>query len=174
MKNWKQNSSHYFLYFVLCTFLKRMKDSGIMAYCYLICLFVSPPKSKNSTEILYFLLCCFVLNPWEWAHSVHLLGSSISCFPTRPTYGRCWQKTVVWGEREVIVFVPLPLCVDGVLSSNPAGASGKEPACQCRRHKRCGLNPWVGKILCRRKWHLIPMFLPRESNGMRSLEGYHP
>ena len=29
----------------------------------------------------------------------------------------------------------------------PGGASGKEPACQCRRHKRCGLDPWVGKTL---------------------------
>ena len=26
------------------------------------------------------------------------------------------------------------------------GASGKEPACQCRRHKRCRFDPWVGKI----------------------------
>ena len=22
------------------------------------------------------------------------------------------------------------------------GASGKEPACQCRRHKRCRFDPW--------------------------------
>ena len=28
----------------------------------------------------------------------------------------------------------------------PGGASGKEPACQYRRHKRLGFNPWVGKI----------------------------
>ena len=31
----------------------------------------------------------------------------------------------------------------------PGGASGKEPACQCRRHKsprRCEFNSWVGKI----------------------------
>ena len=27
-----------------------------------------------------------------------------------------------------------------------SGASGKEPACQCRRHKRHGFDPWVGKI----------------------------
>ena len=26
------------------------------------------------------------------------------------------------------------------------GTSGKELACQCRRHKRRGFNPWVGKI----------------------------
>ena len=28
----------------------------------------------------------------------------------------------------------------------PGGASGKEPVCQCRRHKRLGFDPWVGKI----------------------------
>ena len=28
----------------------------------------------------------------------------------------------------------------------PGDASGKEPGCQCRRHKRHGFNPWVGKI----------------------------
>ena len=27
------------------------------------------------------------------------------------------------------------------------GASGKEPTCQCRRHKRRRFDPWVGKIL---------------------------
>ena len=32
----------------------------------------------------------------------------------------------------------------------PDSAGGKEPACQCRRHKRCGFNPWVGKIPWRR------------------------
>ena len=29
----------------------------------------------------------------------------------------------------------------------PDGASGKEPACQCRRHKRLWFDPWIGKIL---------------------------
>jgi len=28
----------------------------------------------------------------------------------------------------------------------PSGASGKELACQCRRHKRQGLDRWVGEI----------------------------
>ena len=32
------------------------------------------------------------------------------------------------------------------------GASGEEPAGQCRRPKRCGFSPWVGKISWRRKW----------------------
>ena len=34
----------------------------------------------------------------------------------------------------------------------PDGASGKEPVCQCRRCKRRGFNPWVGKIPWRRAW----------------------
>ena len=54
----------------------------------------------------------------------------------------------------------------------PGGASGKEPACRCRRHKRRGFNPWVGKIPWRRAWQPIPVFLPIDSHGQRSLAGY--
>ena len=35
-----------------------------------------------------------------------------------------------------------------------------------------GFNPWVGKILWRRKWQPNPVFLPGESHGQRSLVGY--
>ena len=52
--------------------------------------------------------------------------------------------------------------------------SGKEPACQCRGHKRLGFNSWVEKIPWRRKWQPTPVFLPRESQGERSLVGYSP
>ena len=54
------------------------------------------------------------------------------------------------------------------------GASGKEPTCQCRRQRRCGFNPWVGKIPWRRKWQPTPLFLPGKSHGQRSLVGYNP
>ena len=54
----------------------------------------------------------------------------------------------------------------------PGGASGKESACQGRRHKRCGFSPWVGKIPWRRKWQPTPVFLPGESHGQRRLVGY--
>ena len=50
--------------------------------------------------------------------------------------------------------------------------SGKESACQCRRHKRHGFDPWVGKILWRRKWQPALVFLPRKFHGQRSLLGY--
>ena len=35
-----------------------------------------------------------------------------------------------------------------------------------------GFDPWVGKILWRRRWQLTPVFLPRRSHGQRSLVGY--
>ena len=43
----------------------------------------------------------------------------------------------------------------------PGGASDKEPACQCRRHKSCGFDPRVGKIPWRRAWQPAPEFLPQ-------------
>ena len=53
----------------------------------------------------------------------------------------------------------------------PAGASGKELTCQCRRHKRCRFDPWARKIPWRRKWQPTPVFWPGESHGKRSLAG---
>ena len=43
-------------------------------------------------------------------------------------------------------------CLDCCICIVFYGSDGKEPACQCRRHKRPGFNPWVWKI-------------PREGNG---------
>ena len=48
------------------------------------------------------------------------------------------------------------------LSTEPPGrpwydASCKESVCQCRRHKRCRFDPWVGKIPWRRKWQPTPV-----------------
>ena len=54
------------------------------------------------------------------------------------------------------------------------GLTSEEPACQWRRHKRCGFDPWVRKIPWRKKWQPTPVFLPGESHGGRSLLGYSP
>ena len=54
----------------------------------------------------------------------------------------------------------------------PGGASGKEPACQCRWRKTLGLDPWAWKIPRRRAWQPTPALLPGESHGQRSLAGY--
>ena len=56
----------------------------------------------------------------------------------------------------------------------PSGASGREPACQCRRCKRHGFNPWVGKIPWKRAQQPTPVFLPGEFHGQRNLVGYSP
>ena len=50
----------------------------------------------------------------------------------------------------------------------PWWLSGKESACQWR------FDPWVGKILWRRKCQPTPAFLPGKSHRQRSLVGYHP
>ena len=56
----------------------------------------------------------------------------------------------------------------------PGGANGKEPACRCRRHKRCGFDSWVGKIPWGRVSQSIPVFLPGKSHGKRRLACYSP
>ena len=56
----------------------------------------------------------------------------------------------------------------------PGGTGGKEPACQCKRHKRHGFDPWVGKIPWRRAWQPTPVFLPGKPHGQMSLVGYSP
>ena len=61
-----------------------------------------------------------------------------------------------------------------IFSAFPGSATGKEPTCQCRGHKRCRFDPWVRKIPWRRAWQPIPVFLPGEFHGQRSLMGYCP
>ena len=46
----------------------------------------------------------------------------------------------------------------------PRWCCGQETARQCRRLKRHGFNPWVGKIPWRRAWQPTPVFLPGESH----------
>ena len=61
--------------------------------------------------------------------------------------------------------------LDSCFSGN---TSGKEPNCQCRRHKRWGFDSRVGKIPWRRAWQPTPVFLPGKAHGQRSLVGYSP
>ena len=46
----------------------------------------------------------------------------------------------------------------------------KESACQCRSLKRFGFDPWIGKILWRRKWQPTPVSLSGESHGQGVLQ----
>ena len=56
----------------------------------------------------------------------------------------------------------------------PRWLSGKESACRCKRYRRCGFDPQVGKLPWRRKWQPTPVFFPAKSHGQRSLVGYSP
>ena len=57
-------------------------------------------------------------------------------------------------------------------SGLPRWQNGKESACQCKRCKRCGLDPWVGKIPC--KWQPTPVFMLGKFHGQRNQVGYSP
>ena len=61
-----------------------------------------------------------------------------------------------------------------IMKPNSDGSSGKEPTCQCRRHKRREFDAWVGKIPWRRAWPHTPVFLLGKSHGQRRLVGYSP
>ena len=47
----------------------------------------------------------------------------------------------------------------------PWRLSVKESA---RQSRKCGFDPWVRKIPWRKKWQLIPIFLPWKSHGQRN------
>ena len=53
----------------------------------------------------------------------------------------------------------------------PRWRSGEESACQHRRLKSFGINPWVRKISWRRKWQPALVFLPEKSHEQRDLVG---
>ena len=56
------------------------------------------------------------------------------------------------------------------LGAFPGGTSGKEPACQRRRPKRCEFDSWVEKISWRKKWQPTPVFLSGEGRKIKSIK----
>ena len=106
------------------------------------------------------------LNLTQWA-----LGGVYMCFVLFHLQ-RMIQKLSSW------LCFPL-LCVRiaqvyQMLTRLPRWLSGKESACQCRRCRRWGFDPWTGKIPWRRKWQPSPVFCPEKSHGQTSLDGYSP
>ena len=106
---------------------------------------------------------------WSWPLSLSLPGCSLGSRTALPVKSSARQRGV--GNRHhtpepavalsqdqlcwcVNIPSPLPLvCVPDHLKRGwghelprTGGASGKEPACQCRRWKRCGFDLWVRKI----------------------------
>ena len=50
----------------------------------------------------------------------------------------------------------------------PRWHRGKEYSCQCRRLRRYGFDPWVGKIPWSRKWQPTLVVLPGKFHGQKS------
>ena len=61
---------------------------------------------------------------------------------------------------------------NSILIGLPRWHSGKESACQRRRHQRHGFDLWVRKIPWSRKWQPSPVFLPGKFHGRGSLGCY--
>ena len=70
-----------------------------------------------------------------------------------------WRALNFWG-----FILGMALVCRMWVQGSPGGASGEEPACQCRRSKRHGFDSWVGQIPWRRAWQPTPIFLPGESH----------
>ena len=118
------------------------------------------------------------------AQSCQILHDPMDCsLPGSSVHGDSPGKNTGVGSHSLLqgVFMTqrlntgLPHCRQILYQLSYQGSpSGKEPACQCRKHKRCRFSPWVGKIPWRRAWQPTPVFLPGDSHGQRSLVVYGP
>ena len=82
-----------------------------------------------------------------WFHVLSSVSCLLSSSPSMALITQCLLKPTSkrWGANPESCFSILGL---------PDGASGKEPACQCRRCKRHGFDPWIRRS-------------PREGHGNR-------
>ena len=107
------------------------------------------------------------LESWLASHLI-FLNVSVFCYQRRKRVTdlavTVFPITMLWMLIEYLLYARYSVML-------PLWLSGKEPICQCRR---CGFDPWVGKIPWRRKWPPTPVFLPGKSYGLRSQTGYSP
>ena len=97
------------------------------------------------------------------------LNSEPKLSPTGKTTGlpKSWDQTLAIGT---VITGSQPFHL-----GFPGGSVVKNlPAMQETQERRHGFDSWVGKSPQRRAWQFIPVLLPRESHGQRSLTGYSP
>ena len=135
------------------------------------------PRTAAHQASLSFTISQTLLNPvssvWVTGQKSGLylmLKFSLSVIPLSISFINPFSMCVLFQTPCHFVFLQLARAFLGFTY----GASGKEPASQCRRYKRHEFYPWVRKIPWRRKWQPTPIFLPKESQGRRSLTGYSP
>ena len=140
------------------------KNTGVGCHFLLQC-----SKVKSESEVTQS--CPTLSNSMGWS----LPGSSVhGSFQTRVLEGGASAFSFLLLGLINISHTLIYLMVFYTYLANPQVHSGKESACHCRRHERCGFNPCVEKIPWRRKWQPSPVLLPGESHGRRSLVGYGP
>ena len=82
--------------------------------------------------------------------------------------------TTLWFQLMIMIsdfFLPDLWESNFLLWGLPRRHSGKESACQFRRHRRYQLDPWVKKIPWSRKRQPTPVYLPGKFHRQRSLAG---
>ena len=100
-------------------------------------------------------------DPWVWK------------IPWRRKWKIPWREEPGWlkyqGSQSQKGLKQLSTALWPLRHGQPRWLSGNESTCQCRR---CRFEPWVKKILWRRKWQPTSVFLPGKSHKLRSLVGY--
>ena len=147
-------------------------------------LYVSYIHLSHTLTIFKFITCAYwVSSAWHEAdpHYADLVSVGIGSQPHSPPpplppfqMPSRGVKHLIFQSLVLPVSIPFSSIPGAYLYDLPTSTSGfpwwlssKEPACQCRR---CGLDPWVRKILWRRKWQPTP----GKSHRWRSVVGYSP
>ena len=116
--------------------------------------------------------CYFCIGNWGWLFLFFFFFTSDSCLPRSHCLHHTGFQCFSWTHQPCsylrVFTLDLP---SGENARLPRWLSGKEFSCQCRKRR---FDPWIGKILWRRKWQPTPVFLPGKSHGQRSLVGYSP
>ena len=127
----------------------------------------------------HLILCCPLLLLPSILPSIRVFSNESSlneCAPGPEEFGQQWSWNYnLWGNTELLHIAHFNRNYIFQLELGfPGGSSGKELTCQCKRRKRCGFHPWVGKIPWRKAWQSTLVLLPGRSHGQRSLVGYSP
>ena len=129
--------------------LYLVEELGVLPFLHFFTLGTQHPHRASSWEISHWWLCRQLLFFREASGRAGVLS-------TCSRWSTCSQGSFV------------------VRHPNWGFPGGTEPTCQCRRLKRRGFDPWIGKIPWRRAWQPPPVSLPGEFHGQRHLEGYNP
>ena len=117
---------------------------------------------------------CFLTRHWTQATEVKMLNPNNQTTRELPgdyNFFFKWEKAQIYmANNNYLQLYEVLKHSEGL----PRWLSSKESACKCKRYRRCGFDPQVGKIPWRRKWQPTPVFFPGKSHGQRSLTGYSP